>query len=107
MIANNVTLSMIFLPDKNNGLKFDGTYSEQSIITKNISGEMRVVKKLEYNNPAGQPIDAILGIKYKDDINKDRTRLKYNDKIYRILTIKPSPLIYPDWKLLEIQEVYE
>lgn len=104
MIANNIQIILKHYPKQKN---YDGTYDDNLITEEILYGEMNLNKSLKPNSPAGQPIDAKFGIKYNDNIDKDNTRLIWNNRKFKILDVIPSTLINPGWKILNLQEIYE
>ena len=104
MIADNIQITLRHYPSTRN---YDGTYNEEDITEEILFGEINLTKKLQYNSPSGQPIDAKFGVKYIPDIDKRNDRIIWDNRIFRILDINPSTLINPGWKILNLQEVFE
>ena len=108
MIWNNVSITLEIIKSKNTSRNVEGIVEdEDNYEYKTVYGELREVRKLEHNSPAAQPIDGLLGIKYSANIDKDATKVIVGDNKYRIINIKPSSHIQPNWKILELKQVYE
>jgi hypothetical protein len=103
MIANNYSIQLLTYPD----IAYDGTINENLITSITLTGEFEQIQTLKKSDPASQDIDARLGIDYNIYIDKDKSRISYNSKIYIIVRIIPSSFIYPNWQVLELKEVKE
>jgi hypothetical protein len=103
MICNTYSIQLLIHPP----IDFRGSINENAIQTINLNGEMEFIQLLDQRNPSSQNIDAKLGIDYSLYIDKDRTRVMYNSRKFKILNIAPSSFIYKNWQILELKEVFE